>query len=113
MRAQDHFVRTSKRPFTVQRKGTEHIASLAEKRARGSLPNPVRAFLDRLVYPLGRLGDAFRDFGITGRQELDVFSEMQDEWVVLQAFLFEKHGVTPLEWMVIKAGLEARAGKEI
>jgi len=70
---------------------------------------PIHAFLVQLKRPLAHLTDTFRDFGIVTEEDLDVLCELQDQWSFLQAFLGEAKKTTPLEWMIIKAGLEERA----
>ncbi|EPT03385.1 hypothetical protein FOMPIDRAFT_1022382 [Fomitopsis schrenkii] len=112
MGARRSLPRASGKSSKMKQRGVEQTSIASPAEVRASQPSPVRAFLGELAYPLGRLGDAIIAFGITTNLELDVFSGMREEWVLLQAFLFEKHGVTPLEWIVLKSGLEARAAKQ-
>ena len=65
-------------------------------------------FLDKLRRPLGHIHDSLVEFGIADEEDLNVLCELREHWPLLQAFLAEK-GVSRLEWMIVKDGLEARA----
>ena len=90
----------------------EPSASSAPKRIVAPAPaDAIRSFLAQLKQPLLHLEDAFKKFGIASREDLDVLCELQDQWDLLHGYLIEKYNVTQLQWMVVKAGLTARAAK--
>lgn len=88
-------------------------ASIDTRPAQASLQSrtrsPLATFLDQLKRPLVQFHDVLLKFGITSEEDLDVLCGLPDQWGVLHAFLAEKGNVTQLEWMIIRAGLEARA----
>ena len=71
--------------------------------------NAVRDFLERLKRPLVQLQDAFKEFGVVSTQDLDILCQLQDQWDFLWDYLIDRHDVTRLQWMIVRAGLAAYA----
>ncbi|KAH9929812.1 uncharacterized protein B0H18DRAFT_175219 [Fomitopsis serialis] len=106
-------------PDATQTSQSDGMENLNSSTANGSGPgrsqvdetDPIHTFLNQLKRPLAHLTDAFRDFGVVKGEDLDVLCELKDQWTFLQACLGDAKKVTPLEWMIIKAGLEGRAAR--
>lgn len=65
----------------------------------------VRRFLDTLSRPLGHHLATFLEIGIRTQEDINALSQMSHDWEVVHAEL-SKRGVTLMEWLYIKAGLE-------
>lgn len=68
-------------------------------------PCPVRRFLSSLRRPCGHHYDAFYAVGIRTEEDIHALSGMPGEWEVVYRELSSR-GVTLMEWLYIKAGLE-------
>ena len=65
----------------------------------------IRSFLHDLRRPLGHHYSALYDIGVRTEEDLCALSCMSGDWEIIQAEL-SKRGVTLMEWLYIKAGLE-------
>jgi hypothetical protein len=67
---------------------------------------PVRAFLDGLRRPLGHHYSVFHEIGVRTQEDIHALSYMSGDWEVVHSEL-AKRGVTLMEWLYIKAGLDS------
>lgn len=66
---------------------------------------PVRSFLKDLRRPLEHHLSTFYDIGVRTQEDIHALSRMPSDWEIVQAELSAR-GVTLMEWLYIKAGLE-------
>lgn len=71
-----------------------------------STPCPVRQFLASLRRPCGHHCNTFYDLGIRTAEDVNALASMPADWGTIHNELTAR-GVTLMEWLYIKAGLEA------
>lgn len=86
-------------PFQIS---LESVLGSDDSRTSG----PVTRFLNSLRRPCGHLYNAFYQAGIRTAEDIHALSSMPADWEVIHREL-SKGGVTLMEWLYIKAGLES------